>query len=100
MLFCPVFEKIVVFCFLLVEFIWVLFYLNTFVRFNLIVDEMYQCVVCEDWYHSRCLFPDKVTIENDEVKFISDAFLDKLISDESEVICKKCTEKYKFIQKI
>ena len=50
-----------------------------------IVDEMHQCVICEDWYHSRCLFPDQVTVENNEVKFISDEFLDKLLSDESEV---------------
>jgi len=53
-----------------------------------IVDEMYQCVICEDWYHSRCLFPDQVAVESNEAKFIDDEFLNKLVSDDSEVICK------------
>lgn len=69
-----------------------------------IVDNMYQCVVCEDWYHSRHIFGESIVdidLETREVYFkdedpAQDLF-EKLNQPTSEIICKSCSDKFAFL---
>lgn len=65
-----------------------------------IVDSMYQCVVCEDWYHTRHLFTSSnvdVDEKSKEVYFCNSEIENKLSNECSEIICCYCVEKYDFL---
>ena len=65
------------------------------------LDSMTQCVVCEDWYHSRHLFSNRIVDvdpENNEAYFLDSKLEEKLFDNETtEVICVGCLNRYKFL---
>ena len=82
-----------------------------------IKDSMLQCIICEDWYHQRCLFEEGrefviTDIKNVEdqkdtngpenlkktVKIINNSLLENLDRDTSELICKNCVMKFPILK--
>lgn len=70
-----------------------------------IADSMYQCVVCEDWYHTRHLFTTQhvqIVSENEssdpsitkKVEFRDSKVLKMLDAATTEIVCVGCRNKY------
>lgn len=74
-----------------------------------IADSMYQCMVCEDWYHTRHLFTSEqvcIVAENDsndpritkKVQFKDTKVQERLDNATSEVVCVGCRNKHNFLK--
>jgi len=76
-----------------------------------IADSMYQCVVCEDWFHSRHLFTeDEITLEVEnnaieehithQVVFKNKSLENLLDAATSEVVCVACRKKHPYLANV